>query len=510
MYGPAITDEIVLNPAFQYTVTDPSTDENLNFDGDLDVGGGGPIVIRSSEPGIRRTVAMADIGASDRMIHLVNVSGVPDLTLRDLDLAPTNEVPGQDGGAILGNVNGNDLKLENVEIVTPADPTDPQAVDGGLIYVDGADSTFSMSDSTLIGGDATNQGGGLYVDTGQPATVERSLISLNTVTAADPADAQGGGIFANGPINITSSEISDNLAEEVGPTDNSARGGGLMAFGTLTMNGTLVADNRVFNSNLGVEEGGGIRIRANSGPFSLIQNSTIFGNEAGDDPGDNSLGGGLFNVSTQVVNVVQTTFSLNNATNPMNGDQIHNVGSVLVYASSVIPGGGGTNVCFSNDSASLVSGGFNALSPDDPNGCDDTGPGDATGLTGIVGGDPVDNGGPAIGGSDPVPTRTIAISGGNAQDLVPTANCGGEGFDARGVARPQGAACDAGAYERCLTPGGSIGVECPAIPVVPAAPATPTAQDPCPPLRKKLRKAKRKDQDKKVKKLRRKLRQRGC
>jgi hypothetical protein len=497
-YGPAITDEIVLTGS-PYNLTKPTTNEDLNFNGDLDVGGGGPIVIRSDTPGVRRSISMGPL--VDRMIELVNVNGLGDLTLRDIDLGTSGELPAENGGVIQAQNNGNDLDLENVEIVHNADVN---AVNGGLIAVSGASSTFEMSDSTLEGGDATSQGGGLFLDTVAPVTVVRSLISFNNATAPNTLNAQGGGIFANNtPLTIIDSEISDNTATAPGAGNGDARGGGVMALSALTMRRTLVENNQAFSNDAGTadETGGGLWLLNGIGA-SLIQNSTITGNSAGNDIA-NGAGGGLYNASSTLVEVVHTTFLANDASDDDNGDHIQNDGTGLTYANSVIPGGGAVNMCEGGD-AQTVSGGHNALSPDDA--CTADGTGDATGVIGIVPGGATANGGPAIGGSDPVPTRTIAISGGIAQDLVPVASCGpAGGIDARGVTRPQGSACDAGAFER------AIAVTPPAVtPPAVTPPAGPVADDPCSALRKKLKKAKKKEQNKKVKKLRRKLRRLGC
>jgi hypothetical protein len=501
-YGVGVTDEIVLGPG-PYTLTDPTTNEDLNFNGDLDIGGNGPIVIRSDTPGVRRTIAMAPL--VDRMFELVDVNGIADLTLRDLDLATEGELPAENGGVILATTDGNDLDLENVEIALN---DDINAANGGLIAVSGASSTFEMSDSTLEGGDATSQGGGLYLDTVAPVTIERSRISFNHAIAPNNFDAQGGGIFANNtPLTILDSEISDNSATAPGLGDGDARGGGVWAFNTLTMRRTLVENNQAFSKEVGAAEetGGGLWLVHGAGT-SLIQNSTFTENSAGDG-GDviNGAGGGLFNFSSSL-EVVHTTFLANDASDPDNGDHIqNNDGTLLTYTNSVIPGGGGVNMCEGGDEET-VSGGYNALGADD-DGCVAEGAGDtATGVTGIVPGGATANGGPAIGGSDPVPTRTIAISSGTAQDLVPVADCSpAGGVDARSVARPQGGACDAGAFERCVTPGSAVAAECPAVPAAP-----PVADDPCPALRKQLKKAKKKGQKKKVKKLRRKMRRLGC
>jgi hypothetical protein len=471
-YGDAITDEIVLTSPNPYTLTTPTTNEDLNFDGDLDVGGGGPIVIRSDAPGVRRQISMG--GLVDRMIDLRNLNGPADLTLRDIDLGTAGEIPAENGGVILAETNGNDLDLENVEIVHN---DDVNAVDGGLIYVSGASSTFEMSDSRLEGGDATSDGGGLYLDIVAPVTIERSLISSNDVVAPNGSNAGGGGIFSTAPMTIVDSEISDNTATAPGAGEGNARGGGVSTLGALTMRRTLVEGNEAFGNDAGTsdEHGGGIWMIGLDGD-SLIQNSTITENSAGNDV-DHGAGGGLYNASIQLVQVVHTTFLANNASVEANGDHIHNAGTGLIYASSVIPGGGGVNPCEGGD-ATTVSGGYNALSPDDADGCDAEGTGDATGVVGIVPGGATANGGPAIGGSDPVPTRTIAISaGGIADNHVPTANCGpAGGVDARGITRPQGSACDAGAFEI----------------VVPAPPATPTPPAADKPKAKKCKKKKKK------------------
>jgi hypothetical protein len=491
--GNPVTDEILLAEG-PYTLTDPTTNEDLNFNGDLDVGGGGPIVIRSDSPGVRRDISMGPL--VDRMFELVNVNGVADLTLRDIDLGTSGELPAENGGVILAATDGNDLDLENVEIVHN---DDINAVNGGLIFVSGASSTFEMSDSTLIGGDATSQGGGLFLNNVPPVTIERSLISFNNATAPNTSDAQGGGIFANNtPLTIIDSEISDNTATAPGVGDGDARGGGVMAFSSLTMRRTLVENNQVFSNDAGTaeERGGGLWLLHGIGA-SLIQNSTITENSAGNDAA-NGAGGGLFNASTTLVEVVHTTFLANTASDADSGDHIQNDGTGLTYANSVIPGGGDVNMC-EGGGAATVSNGYNALSPDDT--CTADGTGDATGVIGIVPGGATANGGPAIGGSDPVPMRTIAISGGIAENLVPTANCGpAGGIDARGITRPQGSACDAGAFERVIA----------VTPPTVTPPIPPVADSPCPALRKQLKKAKKKGQKKKVKKLRRKLRRLGC
>ena len=483
LYGPAITDEIVLTGG-PYNLTNPTTNEDLNFNGDIDVGGNGPIVIRSDTPGVRRNISMGPL--VDRMFELVNVNGLADLTLRDIDLGTAGEIPTENGGVIQAASDGNDLDLENVEIVHN---DEVNAVNGGLMYVSGPSSTFEMSDSTLMGGDASSQGGAMLLDNVAPATIERSLISFNNATAPNTLDAQGGGIFANNtPLTIIDSEISDNSASAPGVGNGSARGGGVMAFGALTMRRTLVADNQAFSNDAGAsdESGGGIWLQNGIGS-SLIQNSTITGNSAGNDVA-NGAGGGLRSGGTALVEVVHTTFLANDASDDDNGDHIQNDGTGLTYANSVIPGGGSVNMCEGADAAT-VSNGYNALSPDDT--CTADGTGDATGVIGIVPGGATANGGPAIGGSDPVPMRTIAISGGIAENLVPTANCGpAGGIDARGVTRPQGSACDAGAFERAI----------PAPPVNPGTPVSPVKKKKCKKKRKKKGKSAAKKKCKKKKK----------
>ena len=187
------------------------------------------------------------------------------------------------------------------------------------------------------------------------------------------------------------------------------------------MRRTLVEDNQVFSNNAGSseEDGGGIWLqhgdRRLADPELDDRGATPRATTRPTAPAAGST-----TASTTLVEVVHTTFFANDASDADNGDHIQNNGTGLSYANSVIPGGGAVNPCEGGDAAT-VSGGYNALSPDDI--CTADGPGDATGVIGIVPGGATANGGPAIGGTDPVPTRTIAISGGIAENRVPVANC---------------------------------------------------------------------------------------
>ncbi len=440
--------------------------EDDNATGDLDVEAGGPLTIESDVNGVRRTISSP---VEDRILELTEVGA--DLTLRDLAITTAGNIPAEDGGVIEATNASNDLTLENVSVNGGND--DINAERGGVIALEGAGSELSISDSEIQGGDVSQQGGGIWVANAEPATITRSIVTDNRVEAPNGSSARGGGIYADSEITITDSELSVNRAQAPGAMDGDAQGGGLNALGEFTIERSLFEDNEVFSNDNAVvpasdqEDGGAIALTG-AAAVGTIANSTISDNTTGNDGGDDARGGGIYSSAAGQVNVNHVTFFNNTTPVTANGDHIHNDGLGLFYRNSLIPGGGGINICEGGD-ATTVSGGHNSLTADDADGCDDEGPGDtATGATGIVGGGAADNGGPSIGGEANEPLRSIAINPGTALNLVPTADCAAaEGTDQRGLSRPQGGACDAGAFEVCATPGGGASLGCPPpLPVV--------------------------------------------
>jgi fibronectin type 3 domain-containing protein len=200
---------------------------------------------------------------------------------------------------------------------------------------------------------------------------------------------------------------------------------------------TLVGDT--FSGNTSITEGGSI---ANFGTATLT-NSTLYNNSTG-----SGGGGGVQNTGT--LSIVQSTIAANTSAFGANvhsfTDATHTPGTTTLTMSIVSAGVSGANC---GGTVAMTDGGYNL---DDGTSC-----GFSTGLGSLVNTDPLllplaSNGGP---------TQTMALQvgakgiqpGSPAGNAIPSSFPGCTGsFDQRGVSRPQGGACDIGAYEIDLTP----------------------------------------------------------
>ncbi len=199
-------------------------------------------------------------------------------------------------------------------------------------------------------------------------------------------------------------------------------GGAINNSGTVNVSGSAFIGNTASGSN---NEGGAI---CNSGTVNATGNAFV-SNSA-------SYGGAIFNVGT--VKVTGSTFVSNSAPN---GGAIDNNGSTFTLALSVVAGGSGSDLY-----GTITSGGGNVIGKTD-------------GATFIA--QPTDKTGTAAApldaklasfGSYGGPTQTFALLPGSPAidrapcpiDPITTATLG---TDARGVTRPQGAACDSGSFE---------------------------------------------------------------
>ena len=220
--------------------------------------------------------------------------------------------------------------------------------------------------------------------------------------------AQGGGILALEPLTLTDSTVSANLA------DASAGAGGTVSSGA---------------------DGGGLEAQVASGKSSLISNSTIAGNVAKADlasgPGP-ATGGGLDTfIATGGTLTIQSSTIAGNAA-PSGGNIDPNGAGAQRLASTIVAGGTGL-AGQENCSAPLTSLGHNIESL---NQCGLSGTGDRMNTDPRLG--PLqDNGGPG-------PTLGFGMDS-PAFNAADAATC--PAADERGVARPQGAGCDVGAFE---------------------------------------------------------------
>ncbi|MBW1907000.1 MAG: hypothetical protein JRJ24_17200 [Deltaproteobacteria bacterium] len=266
--------------------------------------------------------------------------------------------------------------------------------------------TLTISNSVVSDSGGGFKGGGILNVGGATMMITNTTVSGNR--AGDP----GGGV-ANDPgatMTITNSTVTGNTASE---------GGGVHNWGTLTMTGVVVSANSV-SPGASEGEGGGV---ANWGTL-VLTNSTLSGNDA------TAGGGGIYNSADGgggTLVLVNSTVSGNSSGSGADGI-FTNGGSVAL-----------TNSIVDDDcDGDITSNGYNIESPGNTCGFDQVGDQASVSAVQLDLGPLADNGGL---------TETHALLPGSvAINQIPEAACEVD-TDQRGVTRPQGPACDVGAFE---------------------------------------------------------------
>lgn len=308
------------------------------------------------------------------------------------------------------------------------------ALDGGGIFNSG---TTTIANSEVLENSTTYFGAGIFNEAGGILNVRESSITFNSAIN-DNFTGFGGGIYNQGAATLIDSTIAGNSVDK--------HGAGVLNRGDLTVVNTTISNNH--SASFGF--GSGI-YNSGEGASLILLNSTISGNSGADE------GGGIFNTGGAAVSVSNSTIT-GNETGTGVGAGFSNWDGSFRYKGSIIAGnrdGDGNKGadCFGS-SSNTVSLGFNLLDPEaapeiDPEA--DPCPTIATDLT--PGGNPIRNVLERSLGSNSGLTRTHAlVEGSMAIDAIPVADCSdADGnpvtADQRGVIRPQGAACDIGAFE---------------------------------------------------------------
>lgn len=332
----------------------------------------------------------------------------------------------------------------------------PQDSLGGAIYIDGLggeNGLFRVARSIFASNRAYNSGGAIYVnmyENSSRAEVLDSAFVENAVIGGERAQGGAiggggsslGGATGNPAIVIERSLFSANSVRRTpgaGGNPNEDGSGGALAFpqrARLRIVNSTFEGNRAagasFNAN-----GGALYVVNHSDPFEIV-NSTFANNSAG------WVGGAISNsqINGQPGGRVRNTLFVNNTAD--NGPNDWNIqqhcsselahdGRSLQFPPRLTGGNFFNDVtCFQGKSAPSQTGDPQFRNPQ---------------LQALA-----DNGGP---------TRTMAITAAS-----PAFNAGADcpPTDQRGVARPQGAACDLGAFEAVLSLAvapGLIGVNAP-------------------------------------------------
>ncbi|MCP3958924.1 MAG: DUF11 domain-containing protein, partial [bacterium] len=305
------------------------------------------------------------------------------------------------------------------------------------------DLDFTDTDTTTI------QGAGARSTIIDANAIDRVLhlqtgagLSLDDVTvrgglSATGTSSEGGGIDLEGgnTLTINDSRVTAN-STPAGNNDGGGINAGCATTCTVTINRSLI------DGNTAGDAGAGIDFPAQGTSTLTITHSTISGNTGA----RGSAIDAIFSAATATVNLNHVTITDNTATAGGNPGGIFDSGATFNLQNSIISGNPGGEC----SGGSAVSLGYNVVGSSGSNGgCPTVGTDVVpTGATSTVLNTTLaDNGGPtdthALGAGSPA---VNAIASG-------TNGCGSTFTeDQRGVARPRGTGCDAGAFEALVPP----------------------------------------------------------
>lgn len=436
--------------------------------------GGGPVVIPiTSTKTLTNTTTIDGTGQhitldglnSTRLFHTTYQFASFTLTFRNLTLR--NGRAQDYGGAIRLAYQDfvTTLNIEGVVFSNNACVAAGNDVGGGALYAQGG--IVTIRNSSFVGNRGGN--GGAIGNLQARFTIEDSEFDGNvTNAAAGQFGGVGGAMYVDGSgggqlVIRRSRFIANQATRTAGAIHTYLYAGGTgMSIEDVTFeanvtqqnggaiyhqNGALTITRSTFVSNTTRGQGGAIWL-LQAAPTS-ISNSTFTGNSAtgiAPNNGSSGLGGAILINGSNAVTISHTTIANNHAdwvgggiTGGMAGGSTTTLRGTIVANNTAANGGNPWNIAHNCSSQLLDSGGnlqfpthANPGDPNDPN---------CTGVIGI--GDPLlaplaNNGGLTA-------TRAL-LPGSPARNRV-TTGCPPPSTDQRGVARPQGTACDSGAYE---------------------------------------------------------------
>jgi parallel beta-helix repeat protein len=343
----------------------------------------------------------------------------------------------------LGSFGGG-IMVQNNASLTASDITvrgNEASFGAGIIVQNFA--SLTLSDSVIENNDSAF-GGGIFIQNAAVADV--------TITTFQDNDAAfGGGIMVQNDAFL---EASDVLIQ-----DNEAGfGGGIMVQNdaTMTLNDATITNNNAVTVNDSGGFGGGILVQNNA--VLVLNRSTIANNTADEN------GGGIFNQSFEEITLANSTLSGNTALEEGGGIRnecgIITAINVTITDNSADQGGGIYNGCDLKLVGTVTL--ANTIVADQEAGgdCEQENPIssgghnlDSDGSCGLTEESDIPEGNASLGplADNGGPTLTHALlSDSDAIGAGDDDVCAEEpvdGVDQRGVPRPQGDACDIGAYE---------------------------------------------------------------
>jgi CSLREA domain-containing protein len=266
----------------------------------------------------------------------------------------------------------------------------------------------NVSGVTVQGGRQanSNQGGGILVRSNNDGSISATLNLTNSAVVNNVSTNYGGGIDSDGNSNLTNVLLAGNHADQGG--------------GAMDSDNPIALTNVTVSGNTANNEGGGLGIYH----AAALNNVTVTGNTAQlDGTGTGGNGGGIADIT--------------------DGGRSLTIANTIIAGNSV--GANGNNPdCDVDDGqpSSITSLGHNLIGTPGSE-CVIAGPGDMIGANPSLGA-LADNGGPTF--THALLTGSAAINAGDpAAPGTSASACAAT--DQRGVSRPQGGACDIGAYE---------------------------------------------------------------
>jgi hypothetical protein len=393
------TDKIPLRKGTYSLVGADGDDENQT--GDLDIEGGGPLLITGRGTGS----TVVDSPSDDRAFDLFPGSNGPPTSVRLKRMLLDGGSPALWGGVIRADADaGAKLALDQVQLEN-----------GELQF-----------------------GGGIWANSGK-VMVKRSTFSGNDArvssTGFPGVHAIGGAINLQG---TSSAKISDTtfFNNNAITNDSSALGGAiaLQSSADAVVRRSFFQSNDVYSSSANtssIRQGGAIWM--NSLGELRVVNSTFYANQAFGG-GSAARGGAYYGAAAGSSEFAASTFLGNGGTS---GSTFLLAGGMLTLSRSAIDPIGAGSVC-QVAAGTYETKGYNVAAS--PFGCALDGPGDKL-ADPLLDDAPDENGGR---------TQTVKLKKGSpAIDRIPAKKCKpAEGEDQRRYRRPAGKRCDSGAYER--------------------------------------------------------------
>lgn len=404
-----------------------SAGDTIQFAPALD---GQTITLTSGELLISHNLTITGPGAGNLTISGNNNSRVFDLqadtvTVSGLTVTQGLAPSGQAGGAILdlgGPDGGTDtfagVAVTNSQLFHDSDFGGGMAIGATAnpVNVNITGSTFSGDKQTALAQYNSDSSGALHVSNSTFTNNQHGPLGTS---------GEGGALVAWGPTTISNSTFAGN---------QSTTGGAIRTQGTasFSISGSTFIGNHAVGSGSNVAAGGAIFINS---PAVTLTNDTFTGNRA-DSTSTASIGGAIFTCcgNGSSTNLVNDTVDANSVTGPSStgGDIGSGSGPAARILNSIVADGVSATPGFQNCAEFETSLGHNISTGN----CGFSAAGDKINTSPKLG--PLANNGG--------PTQTMALLPGSPAIDAGT-NSGCPATDQRGVHRPQGAACDIGAFE---------------------------------------------------------------